>query len=207
MLIRIHPENPEPRKIAQVIDLLNDGAVVVCPTDTVYAFVCSAHQPRAIERVAWLKGVKPQKADLSLICKDLSQLSAYTRQVGTPAFRTMKSVLPGPYTFILPANTDIPKLFKNNKRTIGIRVPNHPIPIALVEALGHALVVASVHGQDEILEYTTDPELIDEQVGHQVQAVIDGGLCGLEGSTVIDLSDDRNPVVLREGKGPIDGLF
>ncbi|MCB0765480.1 MAG: L-threonylcarbamoyladenylate synthase [Flavobacteriales bacterium] len=206
MRITIHPKDPEPRKIRTVVDHLERGGVVICPTDTVYAFICSAHQPRAIEKVARLKGVKPQKADLSLICKDLSQLSVYTRQVGTPAFRAMRKALPGPYTFILPANAEIPKLFKNNKRTVGIRVPDHPIPLAIVEALGHALVVASVHDPDRIVDHTTEPARIDEHVGHQVECVIDGGIGGLEGSTVIDLSSD-DPVVLRQGKGSVEDLF
>ncbi len=121
MLLAIHPKNPEPRKIQQIIDLLNDGAVIVCPTDTVYAFVCSAHQSKAIEHVAWLKGVKPQKAELSLICKDLSQVSEYTRSVDTASFRMMKRALPGPYTFVLPANGEIPKLFKKNRRSLSTR--------------------------------------------------------------------------------------
>lgn len=206
MLLSIHPVDPEPRKIRQMVDLLEQGAVLVCPTDTVYAFVCSAHQPRAIERVAWLKGVKPQKADLSLICEDLSQLSTYARAVDTAAFRIMKRALPGPYTFILTASGEIPKLFKNNKRTVGIRVPDQPITRALVKTLGHALVVASVHDPDAIIEYTTDPERIDQHLGHQVDMVIDGGIGGLEGSTVIDLSNG-DPVVLRQGKGSVEDLF
>ncbi|MEZ4755769.1 MAG: L-threonylcarbamoyladenylate synthase [Flavobacteriales bacterium] len=206
MLIPIHPKDPEPRKIRIIADKLNAGGVVICPTDTVYAFVCSAHQPRAIEQVARLKGVKPQKADLSLICNDLSQLSTYARAVDTAAFRIMKHVLPGPYTFILQASGEIPKLFKNNKRTVGIRVPDHPIPRALVAELGHALVVASVHDPDKVVDYTTDPERIDEHIGYQVEAVIDGGIGGLEGSTVIDLSDGE-PRILRQGKGPTEGLL
>ncbi|MBX2978898.1 MAG: threonylcarbamoyl-AMP synthase [Flavobacteriales bacterium] len=206
MLLAIHPVNPEPRKIAQVVSELQRGGVVICPTDTVYAFVCSAHQPKAIEQVARLKGVKPQKADLSLICRDLSQLSLYSKQLSTPAFRIMKRALPGPYTFIVPASSEIPKLFRNNKRTVGIRVPDHTIPQALVEALGHALVVASVHDTDEVLDYTTDPELIEERMGNQVALVIDGGISGLEPSTVIDLSTDE-PELIREGKGSVDGFF
>jgi tRNA threonylcarbamoyl adenosine modification protein (Sua5/YciO/YrdC/YwlC family) len=206
MLLSIHPKDPEPRKIRQVVDKLNDGAVIICPTDTVYAFVCSAQQPRAIEEVARLKGVKPQKADLSLICKDLSQLSNYGRAVSTASFRLMKKALPGPYTFIVPAGNEIPKLFKNNKRTVGIRVPDHPIPLAIVEALGHALVVASVHDPDKVVDYTTDPERIDEHIGHQVDLVIDGGIGGLEASTVIDLTEGE-PKVLREGKGAVEGLL
>ena len=206
MLLAIHPKNPEPRKIQQMLDLLNDGAVIVCPTDTVYAFVCSAEQSRAIEEVAKLKGVKPQKADLSLICQDLSQLSLYARAVPTSAFRMMKSALPGPYTFIVPASNEIPRIFKNNKRTVGIRVPEHPVPIALVQGLGHALVCTSVHGTDVFFEHASDPEAIHEQFGHQVGAVIDSGAGGLQGSTVIDLNGEE-PQVLREGKGSVEDLF
>jgi tRNA threonylcarbamoyl adenosine modification protein (Sua5/YciO/YrdC/YwlC family) len=206
MLLTIHPKDPETRKIQQAVDLLNSGGVLVCPTDTVYAFVCSAEQSRAIEEVARLKGVKPQKADLSLICRDLSELSNYARAVPTSAFRIMKAALPGPYTFVVPANSEIPRIFKNNKRTVGIRVPDHPVPIALVKALGHALVCASVHGMDVLLEHAPDPEAIHAQYGHAVEAVIDSGPGGLEGSTVIDLSGPE-PVVLREGKGAIEELL
>lgn len=206
MLITIHPKDPEPRKIRSVIDILHGGGVVICPTDTVYAFVCSSHSARAIEEVTRLKGVKPQKADLSLICQDLSQLSLYAKAVDTAAFRIMKKALPGPYTFVVPASNEIPRLFKNNRRTVGIRVPDHPIPLALVKELGHALVVASVHDPDKVVDYTTDPERIHEHIGHQVDLVIDGGLGGLQGSTVIDLANGE-PVVLREGKGPVAGLL
>lgn len=206
MLLAIHPKNPEPRKILDVVARLNAGAVIVCPTDTVYAFACSAHQPRAMEAIARLKGTKAHKTDLSLICKDLSQLSEYARAIDTPGFRMMKKALPGPYTFIVPASSEIPRLFKNNKRTVGIRVPDHPIPLAIVEALGHALVVSSVHDADEVLEHTTDPELINERIGKQVELVIDGGLGGMQGSTVIDLTG-REPEVLRVGKGPVEELF
>ncbi|MBS1936725.1 MAG: threonylcarbamoyl-AMP synthase [Bacteroidetes bacterium] len=206
MLLAIHPKNPEPRKITEVVQLLNKGAVVVCPTDTVYAFACSAHQPRAMEAIARLKGTKAHKTNLSLICKDLSQLSLYARAIDTPSFRVMKKALPGPYTFIVPASSQIPNLFKNKKHTVGIRVPDHPIPIALVEALGHALVVTSVHDEDDLLEYTTDPELIEERIGRQVDVVIDGGMGGMQGSTVIDLTAGE-PTVVREGKGPVEGLL
>ena len=158
------------------------------------------------EAIARLKGTKAHKTNLSLICKDLSQLSEYARSISTPAFRTMKKALPGPYTFIVPASNEIPKIFKNNKRTVGIRVPDHPIPIALVEELGHALVVTSVHDEDELLEHTSDPDLIDDRIGKQVDLVIDGGMCGLQGSTVIDLTGPE-PVLLREGKGELEGLL
>ena len=189
-----------------MVEKLLDGGVLICPTDTVYAFVCSAHQPRAIERVSRLKGVKPGKADLSLICHDLSHLSTYARSVDTSSFRIIKRALPGPYTFILTASNEIPKLFKNNKRTVGIRIPDHPIALAIVKELGHALVVASVHDPDAVLDYTTDPERIEAHLGHSVDAVIDGGIGGLEGSTVIDLSQGE-PTVIREGKGSLEGLL
>lgn len=206
MLLAIHPKDPEPRKIRSVVDRLNAGEVVICPTDTVYAYVCSAHQPRAIEQVAKLKGQKPQRADLSLVCADLSQLSLYAKAISTAAFRIMKRALPGPYTFILPASSEIPKLFKNNRRTVGIRVPDHPVTMALVKELGHALVVASVHDPDKVVDYTTDPERIDEHLGYQVDIVIDSGTGGLEASTVIDLTSEEVTVV-REGKGSLEGLF
>ena len=206
MVLEIHPKNPEARKIADVVQRLNNGAVVVCPTDTVYAFACSAHQPRAIEAIARLKGTRTNKTNLSLVCKDLSQLSTYARAIDTPGFRLMKKALPGPYTFIVPASGEIPRLFKNNKRTVGIRVPDHPIPLALVEGLGHALVVTSVHDDDELLDHTADPEVIEERIGKQVELVINGGIGGMEGSTVIDLTGSE-PTVLREGKGSLEGIF
>ncbi len=205
MLLAIHPKNPEARKIADVVDRLNKGVVIVCPTDTVYAFACSAHQPRAIEAIARLKGTKTEKTNLSLICKDLSQLSLYARAIATPSFRVMKKALPGPYTFIVPASSQIPHLFKNKKHTVGIRVPDHPIPIALVEGLGHALVVTSVHDEDQVLEHTADPEVIHERIGKQLELVIDGGMGGMQGSTVIDITGSE-PTVIREGKGPVDVL-
>ena len=206
MLLEIHPKDPQPQRIRQVVELLDKGGVVVCPTDTVYAFVCSAHQSRAVERVAALKGVRPEKAELSLICRDLGQLSLYARSVDTPAFRIMKAALPGPFTFILNASGEIPKLFKNKRRTVGIRVPDHPLPLALAEGLGHALVATSVHDADALLEHTADPEVVHERFGHQVDLVIDSGPGGLEGSTVIDLTSGT-PEVLRQGKGPVEDLW
>lgn len=202
----IHPLDPEPRKVQRVVELLLDGGVVICPTDTVHAFICSANRPQAIERIAKLKGVRPNKAELSLICKDLSQLAGYTKPVGTPEFRLMKSVLPGPYTFILPASAEIPKLFRTNRRTVGIRVPDHAVPRALVNTLGHAVVAASVHDPDRVVDYTTDPERMHELLASEVDMVIDSGAGGIEASTVIDLSGEA-PVVVRLGKGPIEGLL
>lgn len=206
MLLSIHPKDPEPRKIKTAVSILEEGGVLICPTDTVYAYVCSSHSARAIEAVTRLKGVKAQKADLSLICQNLSQLSTYAKSIDTAAFRIMKKALPGPYTFIVPASNEIPRLFKNNRRTVGIRVPDHPIPQAIVRELGHALVVASVHDPDKVIDHTTDPEVIHKNFGYQVDMVIDGGIGGMQGSTVIDLSDGE-PVVIREGAGSLEDLL
>jgi len=206
MLLSIHPKDPEPRKIKTAVSILEEGGVLICPTDTVYAFVCSSQNARAIEEVARLKGVKLQKADLSLICQDLSQLSTYAKAINTAAFRIMKKALPGAYTFIVTASNEIPRLFKNNRRTVGIRVPDHPIPQALVRELGHALVVASVHDPDKVIDHTTDPETIHKNLGHQVDMVIDGGIGGMQGSTVIDLSGGE-PVVIREGAGTLEDIL
>lgn len=206
MLITMHPTHPEQRKLRVVAEALREGGVAICPTDTVYAYVCSSQSARAIEALARLKGSRPGKAELSLICADLSQLSQYAKLVDTTAFRIMKRALPGPYTFILEATSEIPKLFKNNRRTVGIRVPDHAVPLALVKELGHPLAAASVHDPDSILDYTTDPERIQEHIGHHVDWVIDGGTGGLEPSTVIDLSAGAAQV-LRLGKGKTEGLF
>lgn len=206
MLLPVHPKNPEVRRVKEAVDLLTSGEVLACITDTVYAFVCSAEQPRAIEEVARLKGVRPQKADLSLICKDLGQLSTYARGIPTPAFRVMKAALPGAYTFIVPASNEIPRIFKNNKRTVGIRVPDHPVPLSLVEALGHALVCASIHDENGEHDHATEPERIHELFGGRLGAVLDSGVGGLEASTVIDLSSGL-PELVRQGKGPIEDLF
>ncbi|MBK8947660.1 MAG: threonylcarbamoyl-AMP synthase [Flavobacteriales bacterium] len=206
MLLQIHPRDPEPRKVRTIAEKLRDGAVVVCPTDTVYAFVCSPKHATAMERVARLKGVKPQRAELSLVCKDLSQAALFVRPIDTATFRLLKRALPGPYTFILPAGGDAPKLFQTNRRTIGFRIPDHPVALALVEELGHPLVAASVHDPDHVVDYTTDPERIAEHLGAQVDLVIDAGMGGLVGSTVIDLSGET-PVVLRLGKGEVEGLI
>lgn len=200
MLLELHPKNPEPRKIRMAVEALRNGGVVVCPTDTVHAFVCSAESARAIEELARLKGARPGKAELSLICAGLSQLSDYARVTDTASYRILKRALPGPFTFILPASAAIPKLFKNNRKTVGIRVPDHPVPQLLVQELGHALAATSVHDPDHILDHTAEAALIHERFGHQIAMVLDAGPCGLEPSTVIDLSQGE-PLVLREGKG------
>jgi tRNA threonylcarbamoyl adenosine modification protein (Sua5/YciO/YrdC/YwlC family) len=204
-LLKIHPENPQPRLLNRVVEVLQAGGVIVYPTDTVYAFGCDLHQPKALDRVARLKGLKKEKADFSIIFYDLSHLADYTRQVDTPTYKMLKKALPGPYTFILTANNTVPKLFKNKKRTIGIRIPDNLIPRTLAEQLGHPLIASSVHDEDEILEYTTDPELILEKYGHAVDLVIDGGMGELQASTVVDATGEA-PQLIRQGKGAIDWL-
>ncbi|MBK8226719.1 MAG: threonylcarbamoyl-AMP synthase [Flavobacteriales bacterium] len=200
MLVDIHPTHPEPRKIKAAVDALRAGEVIVCPTDTVHAFVCSAESARAVEELARLKGGKRGKAELSLICESLSHLSDYARVTETAAYRIVKRALPGPFTFILPASTAIPKLFKNNRKTIGIRVPDHAVPQAIVKELGHALAATSVHDPDTLLDHTSEAWRIEELFGHQLAMVLDAGPCGLEPSTVIDLSQSE-PLVVRQGKG------
>jgi tRNA threonylcarbamoyl adenosine modification protein (Sua5/YciO/YrdC/YwlC family) len=205
MLLTIHPENPEPRKIKQVVDVLAQGGLVIYPTDTVYGLGCDIYNQKAIERLCRLKGVKPDKMSFSFICNDLSHISEYTLNLDTPTYKIMKRALPGPYTFILKANNSIPKLFKNNKRTVGIRVPHHPIPRAIVEELGHPIITTSIHHDDEILDYITEPYLIEERFGKLVDIVIDGGTGGIEPSTVVDCTQGE-AIVLREGKGNPDIL-
>lgn len=204
--IKIYPENPNERHVKQVIDVLRNGGVIIYPTDTVYSFGCDLTNAKAVERVARLKGTKPEKADFSLIFNDLSMLSTYTKSVDTPTFKVLKKLLPGPYTFILQASTAIPKLFKNKKKTVGIRIPDNNIPRAFVEALGNPIIATSVHDEDDVIEYTTDPELILEKFNDLVDLVIDGGYGDNFASTVIDYTGTE-PTVLREGKGDIDFLL
>lgn len=202
-LLRIYAENPQPKAIQKVIDILQDGGVVVFPTDGVYSFGCDLMQPKGLERLARIKGNKLAKSDFSVIFYDLSHLSDYTKQVDTPTYKLLKRALPGPYTFILKANNTTPRLFQSKKKTIGIRIPDHNIPRLIAQELGHPLAVSSVHDDDEILEYTTDPELIAEKYEKQVDLVIDGGMGSREASTVVDLTGET-PEVLREGSGAID---
>ena len=206
MLISIHPENPDPRRVRQVCELLDRDGVMIVPTDTVYAFACKLGSSKGLDALAKLKGVKAEKAQFSLVCKDLSELSAYTKPLANEVFKMMRRVLPGPYTFILEASSQVPKWFKGKKRTIGIRVPNHGATLAIVETLGRPLLVTSVHDDDEIMEYTTDPELIHERWGERCDGVVDGDIGHLEPSTVIDCSDGI-PEIIREGLGSVDALF
>ncbi len=203
--IKIYEENPSAKQIDRVVNVLRDGGLVIYPTDTVYGLGCDITNTRALERIAKIKGVKLEKANFSFICPDLSDLSDYIRQIDTATFKILKRALPGPYTFILPGNNNLPRVFKK-KKTVGIRVPENNIARTLVEELGNPIVSTSIYDEDEVIEYTTDPELILEKWGKLVDAVIDGGYGGNEASTVIDLTD-HEPVVVREGKGNTDILY
>jgi tRNA threonylcarbamoyl adenosine modification protein (Sua5/YciO/YrdC/YwlC family) len=200
--IKIYEENPNPKEIKKVVDALRKGGLVIYPTDTVYGLGCDITNTRALEKIARIKGIKVEKSNWSFICADLSNLSDYIRQIDTATFKILKRALPGPYTFILPGNNNLPKVFKK-KKTVGIRVPDNSIAKTLVEELGNPIVSTSIYDEDELLEYTTDPELIFEKWQKLVDVVIDGGYGDNIASTVIDLSKDE-PVVIREGKGSLD---
>ncbi|WBU88953.1 L-threonylcarbamoyladenylate synthase [Cellulophaga omnivescoria] len=200
--IKIYPENPNANAIKKVVDVLKKGGLVIYPTDTVYGLGCDITNTKALEKIARIKGVKLAKANFSFICADLSNLSEYVKQIDTATFKILKRALPGPYTFILPGNNNLPKDFKK-KKTVGIRVPDNSIANALVQALGNPIVSTSIRDEDELLEYTTDPELIYEKWDNLVDIVIDGGYGDNTASTVVDLSDGE-PEIIREGKGSID---
>ncbi|MDD2323993.1 MAG: L-threonylcarbamoyladenylate synthase, partial [Bacteroidales bacterium] len=200
MIIRIYRENPNPRSIRQVVDCLRDGGVIIYPTDTVYGIGCDIFNPKAVERVKQIKGLKGDKVNLSFICHDLSQLSDYAKPIPNSIFKLMRSVLPGPYTFILEASNNVPKIFKNKKKTVGIRIPDCDIIRKIVEELGNPIMSTSVHDEDEIIEYTTDPELIHEKYNQVVDLVIDAGYGDNTASTILDCT--RGEVeVIRQGKG------
>lgn len=202
MLLKIHPANPSARYIQKVVDILNNGGLVIYPTDTVYGLGCDIFNAKAVERVARIKGMRIKDANFSFICHDFSHLSDYTRPIGSSSFKLIKKNLPGPFTFILPASNNIPKLFKNKKKTVGIRIPQNNIILEIVKQFGHPILTTSIHDEDEILEYTTDPELIHEKFQQQVDVVIDGGFGNNIPSTVIDCTDTE-PVIIRQGLGEL----
>ena len=202
--IKIYPDKPSEAAIAKVVKVLKDGGLVIYPTDTVYGLGCDITNTKALERIARIKGVKLDKANFSFICHDLSNLSDYVKQIDTATFKLLKRALPGPYTFILPGNTNLPKEFKK-KTTVGIRIPDNSIALEIVRQLGNPIVSTSIHDEDDVIEYTTDPELIFEKWEYLVELVIDGGYGDNVGSTVIDLSGEE-PIVVREGKGSLDIL-
>ena len=200
MLIRIYSDNPNPREIKKVTECLNDGGVIIFPTDTIYALGCDIFNSRAIDRIAQIKGVKKEKANFSFLCYDLSHLSDYTRPLSNDVFKLMKNNLPGPFTFILEANSNVPKILHRKKKTVGIRVPDNRITLELIRQLGNPIMSTSIRDEDEVIEYSTDPELIHEKFSNQVDIVIDGGYGDNEPSTILDCSGDEI-VIVREGKG------
>lgn len=203
-IVKLYNENPNEKVIQKVVKTLRNGGLVIYPTDTVYGLGCDITNTKALERIAQIKGVKLTKANFSFICNDLSHLSDYVKQIDTPTFKILKRALPGPYTFILPGSNNLPNPFKK-RRTVGIRIPDNNIARILVEQLGNPIVSTSIRDEDEILEYTTDPELIYEKWGNLVDIVIDGGYGDNTASTIIDLTEDE-PIVVREGKGSLDVL-
>ena len=198
MLIQIHPENPQPRLIKQMVECLKDGGVIIYPTDTIYGLGCDINQHKAIERICKIKNIDPQKAQLSFICRDLSHLSDYTKTIDTPLYRMLKSYLPGPYTFILPASKQVPKILQSKKSTVGIRVPDNIICQHILDELGNPILSASLPG-DMVEEYT-DPEVINENFGDKVDFVIDGGIGNMVPSTVVDCTTDEWTII-RQGQG------
>ena len=198
MLFSIHPENPQPRLIKQVVECLKDGGIIIYPTDTLYGLGCEIHHPKAVERICRIKHIDPQKAQLSFICQDLSHLSDYTKSIDTPLYRKLKLCLPGPFTFILPASKQVPKILKSKKETIGLRVPDNIICQTILKELGTPLLSASLPG--EMVEEYTDPEKINDLFGNQVDFIIDGGTGGIVPSTVVDCTTDEWTVI-REGLG------
>lgn len=198
--LTIHPKNPEPRKISQVVDVLNKGGIIVYPTDTIYGIGCDLMNRRAVERLCQITGVKPQKMNLSFICSDVGHISKYVQRIDTPAFKILKASLPGPFTYIFESSTNVPKILGINKKTVGIRIPDHAIPLEIVKLLGNPLITSSIKDDDVVKEYTTDPEEIFEDFKHIVELVIDGGAGGNIPSTIVDFTDGA-PTVTRQGLG------
>ena len=202
MIIRLYDENPNPKDVLKIVEILRDGGVIIYPTDTIYGIGCDITKARAVERVARIKNVRPEKAEFSFIFNDLSRISDYCKPVSNSIFKLLKKNLPGAFTFILHANSNVPKLFKNSKKQIGIRIPDNNIIREIIRELGNPILSTSVKDDDTIIEYTTDPELIHEKFGDLVDLVIDGGFGGNVPSTIVDCTDDE-PIVTRAGKGEL----
>lgn len=200
--LKIYEDKPNETAIKKVVEVLKNGGLVIYPTDTVYGLGCDITNSRALEKLAKIKGVKLEKANFSFVCSSLSNISDYVKQIDTPTFKILKRALPGAYTFILPGNNDLPKDFRK-KKTVGIRVPDNNIAIQIVEMLGNPIVSTSIHDEDEVIEYSTDPELIFEKWQNQVDLVIDGGYGENIASTIIDLTG-HEPIIIREGKGDVN---
>ena len=202
--IKIYKENPNATEINKVVDILKKGGLIIYPTDTVYGLGCDITNIKAVEKIARIKKIKVEKANFSFICNDLSHLSDYVKQIDTPTYKLLKRALPGPYTFILPGSKSLPNVFKK-KKTVGIRIPDNSIARAIVKQLGNPIISTSIHDEDDVLEYTTDPELIFEKWQHLVDGVIDGGFGDNHASTIIDLTK-AEPTIIREGKGSLEIL-
>ena len=202
-LVRIHPDNPERRKISHVVDVLRKGGVVVYPTDTIYGIGCDLTNRRSVERLCKIMNIKPQKLDLSFICSDLGHISEYVKRIDTPEFKILKKSLPGPFTFIFESSSNVPRILDVNKKTVGIRIPDHKIPREIVAMLGNPLITSSIKDDDKIKEYTTDPEEIFEDFKHDVDIVIDGGMGGNVPSTVVDFTEGE-PRIVRQGLGDFE---
>ena len=203
MFLKLHAENPNPRNVKMIIDCLENDGVIIFPTDTIYAIGCSINSTKALDRIARIKGIKKEKANFSVIFHDLSMLSDFTKPINNDVFKLMKRNLPGPFTFILEANNNVPKIFKNNKKTIGIRIPDQPIITNIVRELGCPIITTSIVDDDEISGFMTDPDEINDAYSDKVDIIIDGGYGDKEESTVVDCTDNEI-VVLREGKGILD---
>lgn len=203
--LKIYEDKPNEAAIKKVVDVLRNGGLIIYPTDTVYGLGCDITNTKALEKIAKIKGIKLEKANFSFICSDLSNISDYIKQIDTSTFKILKRALPGPYTFILPGNNDLPKEFRK-KKTVGIRVPANNIALQIVQMLGNPIISTSIHDDDEVIEYSTDPELIFEKWQNKVDLVIDGGYGDNIASTIIDLTGDE-PEVIREGKGDLDILY
>lgn len=204
--IRLYEENPDPRRVRQIVEVLRNGGVIIYPTDTVYGMGCDISNQKAVEKICRIKGINPKKHNFSFVCADLSNISQYTRVITKPVFKLMKKGLPGPFTFILEASSNVPKILHSNKKTVGIRVPNHGVPRAIVEELGQPILSTSIHDEDEIVEYSTDPELIFEKYQNLVDVVIDGGYGSNVPSTILDCTGDE-VIVVREGLGLLEEIL
>jgi len=202
MLLKIYPENPNPRHIKVVVECLLDGGVIIYPTDTVYAFGCNPYKAKAIERIGQLKMLKKKEADFSFVFSELSQLSAYTRSFDKTVFKLMKRNLPGPFTFILEANNSVPKIFNNKKKTIGIRIPDHQVALHLIDRFGKPLISSSIRDKDEIIKYNTDAEVLYDEFGDRVDLVIDGGFGDNQVSTIVNCVNEEIEII-RQGKGDL----
>lgn len=201
MLLHVHPVDPQPRQIKTIVECLQEGGIIIYPTDTIYGLGCDIYQHKAIEQIARIKNVQPEKANFSFVCEDLSHLSTYTKSISTSLYRTLKTYLPGPYTFILPSSKEVPKILKNKKNTVGIRVPDNNIARMIVRELGHPILSTTLPG-DMVEEYT-DPELMEANFHKLVNIVVDGGIGGMKPSTVIDCTGDE-PILIRKGLGKWD---